>query len=123
MTPAWLQRIRAGEAWRAAALRLCTRCRKPIIVGLDADVCALTAKCDPTPLTQFGEAVALTQGRITYDLMSGNRRKELEPRNAEMIRRPRRHPVLAEHRCGQSLAAFAQALPERKRDLNDVPPF
>ncbi|MBA9003752.1 hypothetical protein [Thermomonospora cellulosilytica] len=122
MIPAWLQRTRAGDTSRAATLRLCRKCRAPVIVGLDADRAARTAYCDPTPLTELGEAVAVMQNRRTYDLMSGPSRKELSPREADHIRKPRLYPVLAEHKCGAPLAAFAVPAPARQ-DIDDEPPF
>jgi hypothetical protein len=117
---------RAHEGARAATLRLCTRCRAPIITGLDADRAAITAYCDPTPLTQFGEAVALLQGRFTYDLTSCNGRKELWHRYSWNIGKFT-DPVLAAHRCGQPMNAFTAPLPEPlhagKAAADDVPPF
>lgn len=123
MIPAWLQRTRAGEAFRAVALRTCHRCRSPILVGLDADMCAITVRADPTPLTQLGEAIAVLQGRTTYDLVSYDGRKELNPRNAHHIKSERRYTILADHHCGQSLTAHAESSSTDRKRLPEEPPF
>lgn len=126
MIPAWLRHARAGDIHRAVALRLCPRCRAPILTGLDADRAALTARCDPTPLTQFGEAIALITGRTTYDLMPDGDRKTLNPRNEDHIKRPRKYPVIAAHQCGaSSLTPFAEPAPPKRNpnDDDDTPPF
>jgi hypothetical protein len=124
VTPAWLARGRGG-ATRAAGIRLCPKCRAPILTGLDADMCALTVRVDPTPLTELGEAVALLQGRMTYNLASGPSRKELDQREAHHIGAPRKSPVLAQHRCHQPLDAFAAPAPKIERIVadDDTPPF
>lgn len=124
MIPAWLQRTHRGDLSRAATLRLCPRCKSPILIGLDADRAAITAHCDPTPLTELGEAVALMQGRKTYDLIPGIKRREIWPRETAHIQQPRRFPVLATHKCGTPLHAFATPTPKRKDvTANDRPPF
>jgi hypothetical protein len=124
VTPSWIQRGRGG-ATRAAGIRLCPKCRAPIITGLDADICAFTVRVDPTPLTPLGEAVAVLQGRTTYNLAGGPGRKELDPREAHHIEKPRRYPVLAEHRCNRPLDAFAAPAPKKERTVadDDTPPF
>ncbi|GAA4059731.1 hypothetical protein [Actinomadura miaoliensis] len=124
MIPAWLQRSRNGDTSRGASLRLCQKCHAPILVGLDADRAAITAYCDPTPLTELGEAFALVTGRKTYDLCNGPRRKELHPREAAHIKKPRIYPVLATHKCGAPLHAFAVPAPQKERVVaDDIPPF
>lgn len=124
MIPAWLQRLR-GDATRAAQLRVCTRCDAAVITGLDADMCAIHVRVDPTPIDQIGEAKALLSGRATYDLVGGNRRKELYPREAHHISKPREYPVLPQHRCGESLAAHMtdDVTTRRRKPLPHIPPF
>lgn len=121
MIPAWLQRSR-GDATRVARIRLCPRCHAPIIVGLDADMCALTAHADPTPINETGEALAQLTERRTYDYTKTLGAPRLEYRAEWNITAPRRYPVLAEHRCGQTLPADKQEATPRKK-TSDVPEF
>ena len=88
---------------RRARPRPCPRCGAWTIAGVDADILALEAHCDPTPLTPLGEALALATGRRTVELIHTRGRYELEQRWADHIAgRPagagRRYDVLAEHR-------------------------
>lgn len=124
MIPRWLQR-KIGDTSRGATLRLCPRCKTPVIVGLDDNRAAINAWCDPTPITELGEAFALVQGRSTYDLTNGDGRKELWHRYAWNIRAARRHPVLAAHRCNSPMAPFAAPTkPAREATVDDdAPPF
>src|SRR4051794_30826220 len=112
MIPEWLRR-RRGDVTRAAQLRLCRRCHQPVLAGLDADMCALMAWADPTPIDEIGEAKALLAGRTTYDLINTNGRKELHYRDQWNIPAPRRYLVFPEHRCGESLAAHMAAVPTK----------
>lgn len=73
-------------------------CGMHVLVGLDADRCALTTRVDPYPLNAGGEVEALRDGRHTYLLEHG----ELHRRNHWNI--PGHPPgpdrtVLAEHTC------------------------
>jgi hypothetical protein len=125
MIPAWLKRARDdGTAHRAVTLRLCPRCRAPVLTGLDAEWCAISTQCDPTPLTPLGEAVALLSGRQTYTLTPGRNRKELDYRDEWRIAKPTKNPVLAEHKCGAlNLSAFAAPPPERKATIGEHPEY
>lgn len=125
MIPGWLQRKRADEGQRAATLRLCPRCKNPVIVGHDADRAARNVTCDPTPITELGEAFALMQGRFTYCFADNQGRKILWHRHEWNIRAPRRWPVLTEHRCNSPMAPFAAPLPETRKATvdDDAPPF
>ncbi|MEU8035694.1 hypothetical protein [Streptosporangium sp. NPDC049078] len=98
MIPAWLL-ARTGGNLRAASISLCARCSKPILRGLDDERAALPARVDITPVDEFGEALALIQGRMTYDLIGGAQKKELELRYEWHINKPRRYPVHAAHKC------------------------
>jgi hypothetical protein len=73
--PAWILTQRAGEAFRSASLTRCRDCKAPILYGLDADMCALSVRADPTPLTPLGEALALIDGRATYSLVTADGRR------------------------------------------------
>jgi hypothetical protein len=121
--PRWLQTpYRTGT--RATRLILCPRCGAPILAGLDADWCALTAHVDPTPITPAGEAVALLAGRRTYDLIGRGDERTLSLRETEHIQAPRRHPVVPAHACGQSLAAFIEKTTVlSKKPAPAIPPF
>jgi len=121
--PTWLEAT-VGDIWRSARLRTCPRCGAPVLAGLDAPVAALPVRADPTPLTVLGEAFALLDGRPTFDLSDAAGRKELTYRAPEQIGGPRKYPVLAAHRCGQSLHAFAEKRIERSRYVIPAqPPF
>lgn len=122
--PTWLQRQR-GDATRAAQLRICPRCHMAIITGLDADVAALLVRVDPTPVDEIGEAKALLSGRTTYDLVGGNKRKEIYPRERDHIAKSRKYPVLPQHRCGESLSAHVAETTERatRQTFPHCPPF
>jgi hypothetical protein len=89
---------------RRAQPRRC-RCGARILVGLDADRCALRADVDPTPLSALGEALAHLEGRRTYALNPDGGRIVLDYRDAGRIaHRPAgtgRFDVMAEHRCHQ----------------------
>lgn len=124
MTPRWLQR-KLADSQRAATLRLCPRCKAPIIVGLDDNRAARNVTCDPTPITELGEAYALVQGRTTYCFADDNGRKILWHRYEWNIKAPRRWPVLATHKCRQPMTPFAAPQPApRKATVNDdTPPF
>lgn len=123
MIPAWLAR-RHGDTFRNAGLHPCPRCRRPILSGLDDDNAARTAHADPTPLTQIGETIALLAGRSTYDLTTASGKKQLWRRDQWSIAGKRKFPVLAEHRCGQPLDAYAEPVAARPRyTIPDDPPF
>ncbi|WP_277101856.1 hypothetical protein [Cutibacterium granulosum] len=51
--------------------RRCTDCKRIVLVGVDADRCAVIACIDWTPLDAATEATALLAGRPTYELRSG----------------------------------------------------
>jgi len=89
--------ITEGRIGRKIQNRRCKKCKAHIITALDADMIALLAECDPTPLTLQGEITALVQGRWTYRLQYEhlNRRYQLEiaatPANTTT--------VLQQHQC------------------------
>lgn len=123
MIPAWLAR-RQGDNHRAAALRLCPTCQAPTLVGLDADITAFTARADLLPIDELGETIALLSGRPTFDLMTNGGRKELARREEWNISGTRRYPVLAAHKCGVALDAYAAPVSIRKRKaISHVPQY
>ncbi len=119
--PAWL--LAKLGPHRAAHLATC-RCGAPLICGLDADNAGWPAKCDPGPIDEIGEAIALMNGRPTYDLTGDTRRKELEYRYEWNIKRARKYPVLATHKCGAPpLPAAPPPVIEPFAGAGTSPPF
>lgn len=123
MTAQWLLDRRAEWA-RCANLRTCPRCQATVLAGLDADAAAIPVRLDPTALTEIGEAVALLQGRATYDLVTVKAGREIHERTAHHINKPRRYSIFATHKCGQSLLAYISP-PDQKAEVrnDDRPPF
>ncbi|MFC3980191.1 hypothetical protein [Streptosporangium jomthongense] len=122
MIPAWLL-ARSGGQLRTAGITQCPRCFAPVLRGLDAEKCALPVRADIGPIDEMGEAIALLQGRATYDLVGNAQKKELEHRYEWHIRNPRRYPVLAAHKCGSPLPAIPARAPEilTEAESNDAP--
>ena len=87
-------------------------CGFPTLAGFDADRAALDVWCDLGELTLEGEALALLDGRRTYELHAGR----LSPRDRWCIpSRPAgksRWPVFAERRCHEPIPA-AWCIPHR----------
>jgi hypothetical protein len=120
--PAWLTPTHAVTS-RAARLRTCPKCRRPVLVGLDAERAGMRVVADPTPITALGEAIALLSKRPTFDLI-GAGKKELNYRDSFAISGDRRYPVIAQHRCGELLDAFTETIPDKARYvIPDVCPF
>ena len=94
---------------RRAQPRLCRTCNAHVITGLDADLTALAAIADPTPLDQLGELTAIATGRPTYTLERDGPRLVLNYRDAGRIaHRPPggiRYDVVPAHVCGRPLPA------------------
>jgi hypothetical protein len=87
---------------RKAHLTRC-KCGEHILVGLDDNVAALSARADIYPLSNLGEVEALRSGRWTYWLRDRmlDRRGQFDIRGhaASTI------TVVAEHRCGEPIPA------------------
>jgi len=47
------------------------RCGEPVLVGWNADMCAISVTLDVYPLTAAGEVCALRQGLSTYRIKNG----------------------------------------------------
>lgn len=139
--PTWLRDhlIRTGRMTetglsRRARIRPCPTCPLLILTGLDAEMCATEAACDPSPLSPLGEALALVEGRRTWALHSEAGRWVLDPRDSDQIASEPagsrlRQDVLRAHRC-ESGAPTNQLIapttfPETSPPLppNSPPPF
>lgn len=120
-----------GGQTRGAHLDRCDRCAADILVGLDADRCALFAICDPIALDHLGEYLALFRGLRTYTLArrmggSGQPRWEIDPRSHWGIaKRSRRYPVIPAHRCGivHSSTRGSPFVRPAAPAVHDSPPF
>lgn len=114
MIPAWLRRhleqtgVTTQGYTRRARPDRCKTCRATVVKGWTDEPCAILASADPTPLSNLGEALALLQGRATYDLARRGGRYELDHRESDHIASSppetpdawrRNADVLAEHRC------------------------
>lgn len=112
--PAWLRRhladtgVMVNGVTRTARIRTCRQCGQRVIRALTEEPCATLATCDPDPLSNVGEALALMQGRMTFDLAYRAGRLELDLREEDHIKgSPPETPnwwrskgdVLAAHRC------------------------
>lgn len=96
---------------RRAQPRRCRTCNAHVIIGLDANVCALAVLADPTPLDQLGEVLAIATARPTYTLEHDGARLVLNYRDPGRIRhRPAggglRYDVVPAHVCGRPLPAI-----------------
>lgn len=129
--PDWLKRqlvatgvLTESGLGRKAQLRRHRPCGLPIMLGLDADLCAFEVRCDLGQLDTRGEVMALLEGRRTYEL---NVRGELNRRDHWAIRArpPSRVTVLAEHRCDAPIpAAWCVPAPKpaaRRSDTEEIP--
>lgn len=128
--PAWLeQHLQAigvadsaglAGAFRTARLRHCLRgCGALVVCGLDDDVCALPATCDPSPLDHTGELAALLAGFRTYSL---DDKSQLWFRDADAIKAKWRGTILPEHKCGQPATA-ATEMTTVKYTTPEIPEF
>lgn len=113
----WLTRMLLDQGYmdaagltRKARLRTCPGCRRSALAGLDSRVAGLSTWCDLTELSPLGEAMALVDGRWTYEVWDAGSRPELERRGIDRVRAhppgsPGCHPVLAGHRCRDPIPA------------------
>lgn len=99
--------IDVREASRKARATVCPTCSAHVIVGLDADMCAFTARADPTPLSRIGEVLALAAHRATYTYTGKPPRLDSRDKYAITRASAAEVIVLPEHVCG------APALPTR----------
>jgi hypothetical protein len=115
MIPAWLRRhlhetgAMVDGVTRKARIHACPKCGRAVLKGLTEEPCSILATCDPTPLSNLGEAMAVLDDRMTFDLAYRGGRLELDDRDDFHIKgSPPESPdswrahsdVLAAHRCG-----------------------
>ncbi|MDQ1738087.1 MAG: hypothetical protein QOH56_4338 [Pseudonocardiales bacterium] len=89
---------------RKARGRICRRCQRPVMVGLDADLGGMPTACDLTPLTPMGEVAALFNGQPTFSLEWLFDHYEIDFRDSHRILgspagSSPKADVLALHRC------------------------
>lgn len=120
----------ASRSGRGVKATRCDLCHAPILTGIDADVCAFTARVDVTPLDPMGEVVAVVGGRHTYTLNRRGSTAILTRRNSSAITRQPAgghniltpYDVLPEHACGQPLPAHPSQLDNQAAAVVDGPP-
>lgn len=94
-----LRDLRAGRTRHAVVIG-CPKCSRPVLAGLDSEKAGIPTRCDPTPIDERGEAIALLAGLLTYDRVINELGKpQIAVRNVFHMQEPRRWPVLREHRC------------------------
>jgi hypothetical protein len=113
-----------NRTWRATILT-CPRCDALVLRGRDGHATIRVATVDPQPISQVGEAVALIQGRTTYNLYTAEgSRLELYRRTDFHIRGERHRPVVADHVCGAAPLDPADLPPPAPpKPQSFVPPF
>lgn len=112
--PTWLRRHLAETGTmiegvtRRARIHTCRKCGAAVLRGFTEEPCSIATTCDPLPLSNLGEAMALLQGRMTFDLARRAGRLELDLREQDHIQgSPPESPgwyrarsdVVAAHRC------------------------
>jgi hypothetical protein len=132
MIPAWLQaHLTATGAFngdgvsRRARAGLCRSCGRVVLRGLDADAAAMAVAVDPEPLNALGEFLALSVGRVTFDL-TWRLRYELDPRDAWHIRtRPAavrgKSAVVVQHSCADVMPAEGHTVVEQESEDEQCP--
>jgi hypothetical protein len=130
--PGWLRQtliddgvLSADRVERRARLTRCRRCRQPILVGLDADICAFPARVDPFPVDEIGELKALASERPTYQVHETIGRVELDYRTQWHVAGtpPTRCVVFAEHECGNVLGRIQNLEMSKLKAREDACPF
>lgn len=134
MTISELKRLLGPSYGRAASAARCHDCRRPVVVGLDADKCAFTARVDPAPLTPRGEAQAILAGLLTYTatrtktggvVLTRRKPGHIHQRPAGRSGVAGRYDVWAEHRCAPPILDHADTsiLDPDHRQETDEPPY
>lgn len=118
---------------RKARGRLCPKCGEPTMAGLDADLCAGVAVCNPQPLTPLGEVYALFAGLRTFTLEWLGGHYEINFRDEWRIKgmpagSKKNVDVIAEHRCGlqfngNQVAESQTIRTSKSEEYGSEPPF
>lgn len=112
-----------NRTWRLDVLT-CPTCAALVLQGRDGGPVIHVVTVDAIPISQVGEAVALINGRHTYDLYRVAGGLELHPRSQHHIRAGHKRPVVADHRCGTEPLPAAETPPPAKPEPQAfVPPF
>jgi hypothetical protein len=138
MSP-WLRRILVDKGvmdhqgvTRRARVRRHPSCGMPTLAGFDSHVLAWTVWLDLTELSRRGEALAILDGRRTYELWVVALGFEIEHRDRWRVAghpadTPGTHPVLCDHRCSapvpRSWASQHHHATYAPDPTNDIPPF
>lgn len=113
---------------RQAATAYCRGCGATLLVGLDAERCALPATVDLAPLSRQGEMIARLLDLRTYSLRWALDSLVLDQRNQWSIELApagtKPYDVVAEHQCGVTLPRLDTAhFSHRVADYSGDPPF
>jgi hypothetical protein len=114
----------------AACWQPCRKCGLDILVAYSG---GLLVRASPDNLTVADELAARVAGRPTFDILMFGipRRMYLEYRDIFRVRAPRRHSVVAVHRCVDDYKLLSGPVSNEVREiaipygnpLPDVPPF
>jgi hypothetical protein len=96
MNHPWLEAKRETLGRRAQP-RTCHHCGRPTLVGLDADMAALTVTVDLEPASRILETIHLLAGGHSYELVG----PDLHYRDPSYIKR-RDYPVHLSHQCREA---------------------
>ena len=126
--PGWLaQRLGTPTRGRGVKATSCIVCHRPILVGMSEDVAAHRALVDPMALSPTGEALALIDGRCTYQLGKYDQGLALWQRDSSQIAGKSASAeciVLTDHKCGgPQFPAIEIPLTARKESVPNDPPF
>lgn len=122
----------ADGVHRGARPDRCRDCRRPVLLGLDAERCALAATTDPHEIDAIGELLAIRIGLVTYNLTrgfskKGNRQWTLNARTLTDLQSPRRSAVVPAHRCGIAIptatVTFHSPTPKPALSESETIPF
>lgn len=99
ITRAQLEALYDAGLIRTCRTRPCPTCRRPTLVGLDADRAAREVRTELANLDPAAEARALLAGRDTYSVRRVNGKYRLYYRDQWNISGENAEYVVADHRC------------------------
>lgn len=128
--PRWLsERIGTPTRGRGCRHTKCLVCQSDVLAGFDEDRCALAVVVDPAPLTALSEALALLDGRRSYELKRLNQGLALWYRDwHDISARPASDAniVMTDHKCGAAKLPSVEIKPAPKKEglpYDAEPPF